>query len=122
MSKFFREEQLTNTTESLVLFLPSWEVQEGRSPGRNEREPGVLVTHSALRKLVIIDEAMKFDITRQFKIQISFAKILSTLRLNNEEFIFKTRDLYNLKTKMRCTELDSLTSIQALMRQLDETN
>jgi hypothetical protein len=44
MSKFFREEQLTNTTESLVLLLPSWEVQEGRSPGRNEREPGVPVT------------------------------------------------------------------------------
>jgi hypothetical protein len=49
--------------------------------------------HSALRKLAIIDEAVKFDITRQFKIQISSAKILSTLRLNNEEFIFKTRDL-----------------------------
>jgi hypothetical protein len=88
----------------------------------HNHESSTSVAHSALRKLVIIDEVVKFDITRQFKIQISLVKILSTLRLNNEESIFKTRDLYNLKTKMRRTELDSLTSIQALMRQLDETN
>ncbi len=80
------------------------------------------VAHFALRKLVIIDEAVKFDISRQSQVQISLAKILSTLRLNNEEFIFKTRDLYNIKTKMRRTALDSLTTIQALMKQLHETN
>ncbi len=81
----------------------------------------ISVAHFALRKLVIIDE-VKSDISRQFKIQISLAKILSTLRLNNEELIFKTRDLYNLKTNMRRTALDFLTSIQALMRQLEEKN
>jgi hypothetical protein len=88
----------------------------------HNHDSSISAAHSALRKLAIIDEAVKFDITRQFKIQISLAKILSTLRLNNEKFIFKTRDLYNLKTKIRRTELDSLTSIEALMRQLDETN
>jgi hypothetical protein len=80
------------------------------------------VSYFVLRKLVIIDEAMKFDISRQSQVQISFVKILSTLRLNNEEFIFKTRDLYNIKTKMRRTALDFLTSIQAFMKQLNETN
>jgi hypothetical protein len=69
------------------------------------------VVHFALRKLVIIDEAVKFDISRQSQVQILLAKILSTLRLNNEESIFETRDLYNIKTKMRRTTLDSLTSI-----------
>jgi hypothetical protein len=65
MSKFFEEEQLTNTTKSLVLLLPSWEVQEGRSPGRNERKPGVPVTIIARLRSTKLDTLLLDDDRRE---------------------------------------------------------
>ncbi len=37
-------------------------------------------------------------------------------------FLIKTRDVYNIKAQMRRDELESMTSIQALMHQLDEND
>ena len=73
-----------------------------------------------MRKLAYTDE-IKSEIARQVKVQTAPAKILSTLRLNGDEEnpIFKTRDLYNLKTEMKRTALGPLTPVQALMKQLD---
>jgi hypothetical protein len=36
--------------------------------------------------------------------------------------LVKTRDVYNIKTQMRRDELESMTSMQALMYQLDEND
>jgi hypothetical protein len=37
-------------------------------------------------------------------------------------FLIKTRDVYNIKTQMRQDELESMTSMQALMHQLNEND
>jgi hypothetical protein len=50
MSKFFRKEQLINTTKSLVLLLSFWEIQKERSLERNERESRILVTITSFLK------------------------------------------------------------------------
>ncbi len=76
-------------------------------------------SHSTLRKMTFIDE-VKDQISRQSKVQIALVKILFTLRLNaNEEnLIYKTRDIYNVKTKIQRDTLDNLFSVQTLMKQL----
>jgi hypothetical protein len=70
---------------------------------------------------VLIKEVKK-NIARQSQLQIQLFKILSRLRLNADEesLMFKTRDIYNTKAKIRREELDSLSSVQALMKQLNE--
>jgi hypothetical protein len=90
--------------------------------------------HSSLRKIAMISK-IKSEISRQLKVQVSTSKILSSLRIPDliieVDFInskdprvinsmFRSRDIYNLKTEMRREELDSLTLIQALIRQLNE--
>ncbi len=80
-------------------------------------------SHSALRKLTIIDE-MKEQIFLQSKVQISSIKILFILRVNaNEEnLIYKARDIYNTKTIIQRESLDNLSFIQALMKQLEKND
>ena len=86
----------------------------------HNHEPTQAFAHPALRKLAYTDE-IKSDITHQMKVQIAPGKILSSLRLNDEENpLFKARDLYNFKGKMKRETLGSLTPLQALMKQLDE--
>jgi hypothetical protein len=93
---------------------------------------------------------MKSDIFRQLTVQIASSKILFTLRLDfanvffanvffanvffanasfaNVSFVddlnllFKSRDIYNIKAKLRRDDLDSLTSVQALMRELNRSD
>ncbi len=69
--------------------------------------------------MTLIDE-MKDQISRQSKIQIALVKILFILRLNANEknLIYKTRDIYNVKTKIQRDALDNLSSVQTLMKQL----
>jgi hypothetical protein len=92
---------------------------------------------------------MRNDIFRQLIVQTASSKILFALRLDftnifisfanvsfanvsfanvsfaNISFIddlnllFKSRDIYNVKAKLRRDDLDSLTSVQALMRELN---
>jgi hypothetical protein len=66
---------------------------------------------------------MRSDISRQLTVQTASFKILFTLRLDIANFdssIFKSRDIYNLKAKLRRENLESLTLIQALMRELNQ--
>jgi hypothetical protein len=37
-------------------------------------------------------------------------------------FLIKTRDVYNIKTQMRRDELESMTSMQTLMHQLNQND
>ncbi len=79
--------------------------------------------HSVLRRMTMISE-MKSDISRQLTVQIASSKILFTLRFDFANFndinsLFKSRDIYNVKAKLRRDDLDSLASIQALMRELN---
>jgi uncharacterized protein YpbB len=57
--------------------------------------------------------------------QTALFKILFTLRLDvvfDDSSLFKSRDIYNLKAKLRREDLESLTLIQALMRELNNQN
>ncbi len=106
----------------------------------------VVDVHSALRKMIMTSK-IKSRIFRQLIVQIAFSKILFSLRLShaessnnrminshddrminlndnrminsNDNFLIRSRDVYNLKTELRKNELDSLSSMQALMNQLN---
>jgi hypothetical protein len=63
------------------------------------------------------------DVVRQLVVRIASLKILSTLRLddsNANNLIFKSRDIYNMKAQLRRDDLESLTFIQTLMRELNQ--
>jgi hypothetical protein len=90
--------------------------------------------HSSLRKIAMISK-IKSEISRQLKVQVSTSKILSSLRIldliievdfiNSKDSrvinsMFRSKDIYKLKIEMRREELNSLTIIQALIRQLNE--
>jgi hypothetical protein len=91
-------------------------------------------SHSAQRKRVMIE--MKNDVSRQLKVQTTSSQIISNLRIfdsasassfdsKDSEIInsmIKSRDVYNLKTKLRRESLKSYTSIQALIRELKQEN
>jgi CRISPR/Cas system CSM-associated protein Csm5 (group 7 of RAMP superfamily) len=91
--------------------------------------------HSIQRKIALTSE-IRNDISRQLRVQTKSSQILSSLRVfdfidsfssDSENSIvinslFKSRDIYNLKAKFRREFLESLTSIQALIRELKKTN
>ncbi len=80
-------------------------------------------SHSVLRRMTMTDE-IKSDITRQLTVRTASFKVLFTLRLdefaNDDNSMIKSRDIYNLKAQLRRDDLESLTLIQILMRELDE--
>lgn len=69
--------------------------------------------------------AIILEIKRTTKANIKPAAILKLLRLGQEEgcndnkFIYKTKDIYNLKVEIRYKNLDTLSLIQTLMQKLD---
>jgi hypothetical protein len=84
---------------------------------------------------------IKSDVSRQLKVQTTSSQIIFSLRI--EDFItsasvsaadidsknsqiinsmIKSRDIYNLKTKLRRESLESLSFIQALIRELNQEN
>jgi hypothetical protein len=83
---------------------------------------------------------IKSEISRQFTIQIFTFKILFSLRISDSidieenafadaiassdtdliNSMFSTRDIYNFKTQLRRDVLDSLISMQILIREFDE--
>jgi hypothetical protein len=89
---------------------------------KHNHEIIIAESHLVHRKMTMIFE-MKSDISRQLTMQTALFKILFTLRLdivaNFDSSIFKSRNIYNLKAKLRCENLESLTFIQALMRELN---
>jgi hypothetical protein len=90
----------------------------------NHTHDSTFVTfHSTLQKMTLIDE-VKNQISRQSKIQIALVKILFTLRLNANErnFIYKIRNIYNVKTKIQRDIFDNLFFVQTLMKQLKKND
>jgi hypothetical protein len=101
----------------------------------NHNHSFILVdAHSILRKMIMISE-IKNDIFRQLNVQISSAKVFFALRVfdsiievnfsNSKDskivnFMFKIRDIYNLKTELRREILNSFTFVQTLIRELDQ--
>jgi hypothetical protein len=80
---------------------------------------------------------IKSDISRQLIVQIAFAKILSILQISNSttevnfddlehsyivNSLFSSRDIYNVKAQMRREALESLTFVQALIRELNQSD
>ena len=69
-------------------------------------------------------DEIKQNIEQQFKIQITFATIFISFRLSDndsENFLFKSKNIYNARTAIRKRALSLLTSIQALLKFLDQT-
>jgi hypothetical protein len=101
---------------------------------RHNHEASLAEAHSVLRRLAMISE-MRNVISRQLTVQMTSTKILSSLQISNfiteinfddsEHFyvinsLFNARDIYNVKIQMRRDVLRSLTSVQALIRELDQ--
>ncbi len=93
--------------------------------------------HLVLRRMIMTRE-IKSEIKEQLIVQIASNKVISLVRLS-ESFDFanvnianvaldssfinsmiKTRDIYNILTQMRRNALEFITSMQALMHQLDD--
>lgn len=90
--------------------------------------------HSALRKLAMTSK-VKSEVSRALIVQTASSKILFSLRVADSmievsfddlenphivNFLFKPRDIYNVKTQLRREALEPSTSMQALIRELDQ--
>jgi hypothetical protein len=99
---------------------------------KDNHSSSLVEAHSALRRMIMTEKVVS-DIFRQLTVQISTTNVIFSLRvldmnanldaesLNAKEivnFMFKSRDIYNLKAKLRHEILRSLTSIQTLLREL----
>ena len=78
------------------------------------------ISHSALRKSAIIFE-IKQNIEAQSKLDVSSQKIVSGLRIDDDDENprFLVKDIYNAKAMIKRKNLRSLTLIQILLRNLD---
>ncbi len=91
--------------------------------------------HFAQRKIALIKK-IRDDISRQLQIQTKSAQILSSLRISDRvassdlenlensiiTSLFKSRDIHNLKAKLRRESLKFLTSVQILIRKLKQVD
>ena len=61
------------------------------------------------------------SILDQIKVNILSAQIVTTLHLQHkdDEEVFKRQDIYNVKAALRQSALSSLTSVQALIQNLN---
>jgi hypothetical protein len=85
----------------------------------------VAESHSVLRRMTMTDE-IKNNVSRQLIVRTASSRVLSTLRLdefaNLDNSMIKSRDIYNLRAQLRRDDLESLTLIQTLMRELNEND
>jgi hypothetical protein len=78
-----------------------------------------LSLNQAQSQLLINDED---DVACQLIVKTTLFKVLSTLRIddsNANNSTFKSRDIYNMRAQLRRDDLESLSSIQTLMRELN---
>ncbi len=90
--------------------------------------------HSVQRRIAM-NVDVKSDVSRQLRIQTISSQIISSLRIENLitnvaninsensgiiNSMIKFRNIYNLKAKLRRESLKLLSSIQALIRELDQ--
>jgi hypothetical protein len=61
-------------------------------------------------------------IDNQSKTQATSAQVLIFMRLEDEDCILKSRDIYNVKQAIRRKILESLTSTQFLLKNLNRNN
>ncbi len=75
--------------------------------------------------MTMIDK-IKSDVSRQLIVRTASSRVLSTLRLdefaNFDNSMTKSRDIYNLRAQLRRDDLESLTLIQILMRELNQND
>jgi hypothetical protein len=83
--------------------------------------PTIEGAHSALRKLAITSDTVS-KIDNQSKAQATPAQVLTFMRLEDEGCILRSRDIYNVKQAIRRKILESLTSTQFLLKNLDRDN
>ncbi len=71
-------------------------------------------------------DEIKNNVSRQLIVRTASSRVLSTLRLdefaNLDNSMIKSRDIYNLRAQLRRDDLESLTLIQTLMRELNEND
>ncbi len=77
--------------------------------------------HFALRKFAIIFKTVS-KINYQSKTQVTSAQVFISMRLENENCILKSRDIYNVKQFIRRNILESLTSTQFFLQNLKRNN
>jgi hypothetical protein len=68
---------------------------------------------------------LKNEMTRQLIIQTASSKVLTVIRLDDStaaNAMFISRDVHNLQTQLWREELESLTSIQTLIREFDQSD
>jgi hypothetical protein len=58
-------------------------------------------------------------INNQSKTQVTSTQVLIFMRLENEDYILRSRDIYNVKQVIRRKILESLTSTQFLLKNLN---
>jgi hypothetical protein len=66
---------------------------------------------------------MRSEVTRQLVIQTAPSQVLFALRIDDstaQNVMMTQRDIYNVETQLRRDQLESLTLIQALIREFDE--
>jgi hypothetical protein len=78
-------------------------------------------THLVLKKLAIIFETMS-KIDYQSKTQTTSIQVLIFMRLEDEDCILKSRNIYNVKQFIRRNILKSLTSTQFFLQNLKRNN
>jgi hypothetical protein len=89
----------------------------------HSHESSAADAHSVLRRMTM--SKIKNEMTRQLIIQTASSKVLSVIRLDDStaaNAMFISRDVYNLQTQLRREELESLTSIQILIREFDQND
>ena len=117
--RFHSSSRLIDCPYSVVALLQEdhWHLNV-RNPHHNH-PPTMRGSHPVLRKMAMTDEAKQIIID-QSRNQATPATILSTLRMNDdqEDPVFKNRDLYNFRASIKKKALGPFTPVQALMRML----
>ena len=62
------------------------------------------------------------SINTQFRAQTIFFQIINSLRLENDDYIFKIKNIYNVKQIIRLKNLDFLSLMQFFFRNLERDN
>ena len=101
----------------------SWFIREIRNPNHNH-SPTISASHLSLQKLHLTP-AITSEIKRATQVNLQPAAIVDSLRLtqgsnfDDNQSIYKTKDIYNVKADLRQEKLGILSPIQALMQKLN---
>lgn len=100
-----------------------WIIREIRNPHHNHLTT-ITAPYPSLRKLNFTP-AITSEVERATKVNIKPVAIIKSICLrqvegfDNNESIYKTKDIYNIKAELHCKNLNVLSLIQILMQRLD---